>query len=152
MKNILILGGDGFCGWPTALHLSARGHRVTIADNLSRRAIDEELGAASLTPIAPITERLAAWEAIGGAPILFANIDAARDYHGLRDLLADLRPDTIIQLAGQRASPYSMKNAARKSLHDRQQHQRHPQPARRHHRNCARRPCRASRNDGCLRE
>jgi len=51
-KKILILGGDGFCGWPTALYLSAQGNHVEIVDNLSRRRIDEELGAASLTPIA----------------------------------------------------------------------------------------------------
>jgi len=51
-KNIVILGGDGFCGWPAALHLSDAGHRVTIVDNLSRRAIDAQLGTLSLTPIA----------------------------------------------------------------------------------------------------
>ena len=49
MKSVLILGGDGFCGWPTSLHLSANGYRVGIIDNLSRRHIDDELGAASLT-------------------------------------------------------------------------------------------------------
>ena len=114
MKNILILGGDGFCGWPTALHLSAQGHRVTIVDNLSRRAIDEELGTESLTPIAPIMERLATWEAVSGETIPFAYIDVARDYEAFRDLIADLRPDTIIQFAEQRAAPYSMKDTTRK--------------------------------------
>jgi len=59
--RILILGGDGFCGWPTALHLSALGHDVDILDNLSRRRIDDELGVQSLTPIRPIAERIEAW-------------------------------------------------------------------------------------------
>ena len=56
----LILGGDGFCGWPASLHLSARGHQVTIVDNFSRRRIDEELGVQSLTPIRSMVERRAA--------------------------------------------------------------------------------------------
>ena len=62
----LILGGDGFCGWPTALHLSALGHEVAIVDNLSRRDIDDELQVKSLTPIQPIEARLAAWKKITG--------------------------------------------------------------------------------------
>ena len=53
-KRVIVLGGDGFCGWPTALGLSAAGHSVTIVDNLSRRRIEAELGAPSLTPIADI--------------------------------------------------------------------------------------------------
>ena len=63
--KVLILGGDGFCGWPTSLHFAARGHEVTIADNLVRRETDRELGCGSLTPIAPIGERLSAWRATG---------------------------------------------------------------------------------------
>src|SRR5262249_39671718 len=59
--KVIILGGDGFCGWPTSLHLSARGYDVSIVDNLSRRNIDSELAASSLTPIRPIGERLRAW-------------------------------------------------------------------------------------------
>ena len=61
MARILVLGGDGFCGWPTSLYLSRRGHDVTIVDNLSRRKIDVELEVESLTPIRPISERLRAW-------------------------------------------------------------------------------------------
>jgi UDP-sulfoquinovose synthase len=67
--RLLILGGDGFCGWPTALHLSARGHDVAIVDNGSRRTIDEELGAGSLTPIQPLAVRLAAWREVSGRTI-----------------------------------------------------------------------------------
>ena len=58
MSKFVVIGGDGFCGWPTSLHLAAKGHDVTIVDNLSRRAIDEELGVSSLTPIASIEERM----------------------------------------------------------------------------------------------
>ena len=68
--RVLILGGDGFCGWPTALHLSAQGHEVAIADNQSRRRIDVELQAGSLTPIAEIETRLEAWREISGRTIL----------------------------------------------------------------------------------
>src|ERR1700722_18871093 len=66
MARILVLGGDGFCGWPTALHLSRRGHDIVIVDNLSRRKIDVELEVESLTPIRPLSERLAAWKEISG--------------------------------------------------------------------------------------
>ena len=64
--RVIILGGDGFCGWPTALHLSARGHEVAIVDNLSRRNIDNELEVESLTPIRPMGERLRAWQEVSG--------------------------------------------------------------------------------------
>src|ERR1700712_5910626 len=92
--RILILGGDGFCGWPTALHLSARGHEVAIVDNLSRRMIDVELEAESLTPISPMSTRLAAWSEVTGRPIAFHRIDVAHEYLQLLQLLEDFRPDT----------------------------------------------------------
>jgi UDP-sulfoquinovose synthase len=66
LLKILVLGGDGFCGWPTALYLSARNHDVVIVDNLSRRNIDNELEASSLTPIRPIGERIRAWKEVNG--------------------------------------------------------------------------------------
>lgn len=113
MKTV-VCGGDGFCGWPTALHLSARGHDVVILDNLSRRAIDEELGAESLTPIASIEERLDAWEELTGKRIGFAQIDLAQDYEAVLRLLGEYAPDTVIHFAEQRAAPYSMKSPAHK--------------------------------------
>ena len=58
--KVVIIGGDGFCGWPTALHLSNLGMEVIIIDNMKRRDIDEELGAASLTPIFDIETRIQA--------------------------------------------------------------------------------------------
>ncbi len=109
-----MLGGDGFCGWPTALHLSAHGHDVTIVDNLVRRRIDDELGAGSLTPIATPAERLAAWHEVSGNPLGFVELDVAADYHALTELLADERPDAVVHFAEQRAAPYSMKSPAHK--------------------------------------
>ncbi|NLT25553.1 MAG: NAD-dependent epimerase/dehydratase family protein [Microbacteriaceae bacterium] len=113
--KIAILGGDGFCGWPTALHLSNLGHDVVIVDNLSRRRIDEELGAESLTPIAPIEERVAAWrEVSGGKSLEFVNIDVAQDYDRLLAFLRDEGIESMVHFAEQRAAPYSMKNSTTK--------------------------------------
>jgi UDP-sulfoquinovose synthase len=109
--KILVLGGDGFCGWPTSLHLSARQHEVVIVDNLSRRKIDLELEAFSLTPIRPIHERLQAWEQLTGEKIAFHCRDIAKDFDWLVDFIADWRPDAIVHFAEQRAAPYSMKSA-----------------------------------------
>ena len=112
--RILVLGGDGFCGWPSALHLSALGHEVGIVDNLSRRAIDVELGVDSLTPIRPIGQRLATWERISGSYIPFFHLDIAQDYTAFVDVLRTFRPDTIVHFAEQRAAPYSMKGTRQK--------------------------------------
>jgi UDP-sulfoquinovose synthase len=112
--RILILGGDGFCGWPTALHLSANGHEVAIVDNLSRREIDIELEVDSLTPIKPIGTRLAAWHELTGREIAFHNFDVATQYRVLLDLLLDYRPDAVVHFAEQRAAPYSMKSSKHK--------------------------------------
>ena len=112
--DILVLGGDGFCGWPTALHLSAAGHDVTIVDNLSRRRIDEELGVESLTPIRPIEERLEVWRELSGRSIGYLCLDLARDYDGLLACLIDRRPDAVVHFAEQRAAPYSMRDSRAK--------------------------------------
>jgi UDP-sulfoquinovose synthase len=112
--KIAILGGDGFCGWPTTLHLSARGHDVVVVDNFSRRAIGEELGAESLTPIRSLAERRAAWEELTGRSVGFAGIDLARDYEAFLDLLVTERPDAVVHFAEQRAAPFSMKSPRHK--------------------------------------
>ncbi len=109
--KILILGGDGFCGWPTALHLSQRGHEVAIVDNLSRRNIDNELETESLTPIRPLGERLTAWTEVTGKRIAAHRFTIGENYHRLLTLLREFRPDTIIHFAEQRAAPYSMKSS-----------------------------------------
>jgi UDP-sulfoquinovose synthase len=112
--RILILGGDGFCGWPTSLHLSAQGHEVAIVDNLSRREIDIELEVDSLTPIKPIGTRLAAWQEITGREIAFYRFDVAENYRVMLDLLNEFRPDAVVHFAEQRAAPYSMKSSYHK--------------------------------------
>ena len=112
--KILVLGGDGFCGWPSSLHLSKAGHDVTIVDNLSRRRIDEELDSYSLTPIAPVHERLAAWNRTSGRKLDFVYLDVAHEYDRLVHLIAQARPDAIVHFAEQRAAPYSMKSPAHK--------------------------------------
>jgi len=112
--RVLILGGDGFCGWPTALHLSAQGHEVAIVDNLSRRKIDIELEVSSLTPIRHMGERLRAWKEVSGHDIAFHDIDVAINYQRLLDLLEDWQPDALVHFAEQRAAPYSMKSSRHK--------------------------------------
>ena len=112
--RVLILGGDGFCGWPTALHLSARGDDITIVDNLSRRDIDAELGAQSLTPIQPLPERLAAWREVSGRAIAHVPLTLGRDYDELLALIGGWRPDAVVHFAEQRAAPYSMKSSRNK--------------------------------------
>ncbi|WP_095589631.1 NAD-dependent epimerase/dehydratase family protein [Actibacterium ureilyticum] len=108
--KIAILGGDGFCGWPTALHLSDQGHEVHIIDNLSRRWIDTELGVQSLTPMDSIQERCRIWKQETGKVIGFHLLDLAKEYERLRQWLAEEAPDAIVHFAEQRAAPYSMKS------------------------------------------
>jgi UDP-sulfoquinovose synthase len=112
--KVLVLGGDGFCGWPTSLHLSDNGYDVTIVDNLSRRKIDIELEVQSLTPIRPIGERIRAWKELTGNEIDFVNLDLAQEYDRLVDLLLEQRPDAIVHFGEQRAAPYSMRNSTTK--------------------------------------
>jgi len=112
--KILVLGGDGFCGWPTALHLSNLGHDVLIVDNLSRRWIDAELSAESLTPIATISQRILAWNSISPSKIAFERIDVAAEYDLLLQTIRRFQPDSIVHFAEQRAAPYSMKSPRHK--------------------------------------
>lgn len=114
IMKVIILGGDGFCGWPNALYLSRRGHEVIIVDNLSRRKIDIELEVDSLTPIQPIGERIRIWKELTGKEIGFHNFTVGEHYHRLLTLIQDEKPDAIIHFAEQRAAPYSMKSAAHK--------------------------------------
>ncbi len=105
--RIIVAGGDGFCGWPTALHLSNLGHEVAIVDNLVRREYDKELGSDSLTPILPIRERLEAWKEISGKEIVFYEGDL-NHYDFLRMVFRDFGPEAFVHFAEQRAAPYSM--------------------------------------------
>ena len=105
--KILVLGGDGYLGWPTALHLSEVGHEVAVADNFARRGYDHEMGVDSLVPIESLQARIAIWRELTGKAISFyvGNLcDADFTYHIVRDFA----PDAIVHFAEQRAAPYSM--------------------------------------------
>ena len=112
--KVLVLGGDGFCGWPTSLHLSDLGHEVTIVDNLSRREIDIEIETDSLTPIRPMGERLRVWKELTGNVIDFVHLDLAEEYDRFEQLLKEISPDAIVHFGEQRAAPYSMRSTAAK--------------------------------------
>jgi UDP-sulfoquinovose synthase len=105
--KILVLGGDGYCGWPTSLHLSDAGHEVVIVDNFVRRTIDHELGAQSLTPIADLKERVRAWQEVSGQTIGIEYGDLL-DWEFLSEVVGRHQPEAIVHYAEQRAAPYSM--------------------------------------------
>jgi UDP-sulfoquinovose synthase len=109
-ENIIVFGGDGFCGWPTSLYLSNCGYDVTIVDNLIRRKIDIELESNSLTPIQPINKRLEKWREVTGKNINFELIDVSDHYHRILTLFQRLKPKAVVHFAEQRAAPYSMKS------------------------------------------
>ncbi|WP_080838261.1 NAD-dependent epimerase/dehydratase family protein [Cohnella massiliensis] len=105
--RIVVAGGDGFCGWPTALYLSRKGHEVTIVDSLVRRKWDEELRSNSLTPIASLEDRIARWKELTGREIQLY-IGDLNHYDFLRTVLAQTRPEAFVHFAEQRSAPYSM--------------------------------------------
>lgn len=113
-KKIIVLGGDGFCGWPTSLYLSELGHQVIIVDNLSRRKIDLELECDSLTPIQSMSNRVGTWRAVTGRDMRFVYLDVAREYDRLVELIVREKPDAVVHFAEQRAAPYSMKGSRQK--------------------------------------
>ncbi|HEY1759686.1 MAG TPA: NAD-dependent epimerase/dehydratase family protein [Bryobacteraceae bacterium] len=105
--RICVLGGDGYCGWATALYLSRKGHEVAIVDNFLRRQWDYELGVQTLTPIQPLAQRLAAWQELSGHAIeLF--VGDVTDYDFLASTLEAFQPNAVVHFAEQRAAPYSM--------------------------------------------
>jgi UDP-sulfoquinovose synthase len=105
--KIVVAGGDGYCGWPTALYLSRKGHEVTIVDSLIRRNWDEELGSNSLTPIASIEHRIARWEELTGNKIGLYIGDLNHNEF-LQRILLETQPDAFVHFAEQRSAPYSM--------------------------------------------
>src|SRR5579864_7734435 len=105
--RVLILGGDGYCGWATALHLSARGLSVALVDNFSRRAWDHQLQVQSLPHLASLRQRLDCWRTLTGAEIpLF--VGDVTDYDFLSATVRQYQPQAIIHFAEQRSAPYSM--------------------------------------------
>lgn len=105
--RVLVIGGDGYCGWATALHLSNRGHDVAILDSLVRRHWDAELCVETLTPIAPIQYRLQRWRDLTGKTIdLF--IGDICNYEFLKDSMLKFQPDAVVHFGEQRSAPFSM--------------------------------------------
>jgi UDP-sulfoquinovose synthase len=105
--KILILGGDGFCGWATALHLSHQGFEVSIVDSFIRRLWDHEVGAGTLTPIETLSSRLKAWEDTGGSSIK-PYIGDINDWPFISAVIQDFQPEAIVHFAEQKSAPYSM--------------------------------------------
>jgi UDP-sulfoquinovose synthase len=105
--KIAVLGGDGYCGWATALYLSRQGHSVAIVDNLIRRQWDRDLGVETLTPIRTLAERVAVWNRIAGTPVEVFEGDV-NDYGFLSSMFRDFQPESLVHFAEQRSAPYSM--------------------------------------------
>ena len=105
--KIAVLGGDGYCGWATALYLSQKGHSVAIIDNYVRRLWDHELGAQTLTPIRPLADRLRVWQNLTGKTIEMFTGDIT-EYDFLSSVLKSFGPEAIVHFAEQRSAPYSM--------------------------------------------
>ncbi|MDQ0484509.1 NAD-dependent epimerase/dehydratase family protein [Guptibacillus hwajinpoensis] len=105
--RIIVAGGDGFCGWPTALYLSKQGHDVTIVDNMVRRKWDDELRSNSLTPILPLEERVKLWEEKTGKKIAIYDCDLMH-YDFLKEIFKQVQPEAFVHFAEQRSAPYSM--------------------------------------------
>jgi UDP-sulfoquinovose synthase len=105
--RIAILGGDGYCGWATALYLSSKGHTIAIIDNFARRQWDFELGVQTLTPIRPLPERLLVWQQLTGRTIE-TFIGDITDYDFLASTISAFKPEAVVHFAEQRSAPYSM--------------------------------------------
>jgi UDP-sulfoquinovose synthase len=105
--KVLVIGGDGYCGWATALHLSNRGYEVGILDSLVRRHWDATLGVDTLTPIASIHHRIQRWQDLTGKSIdLF--VGDITDYEFLSKTMRQFEPEAVVHFGEQRSAPYSM--------------------------------------------
>ena len=107
MKRVIVLGADGYIGWPMAMHLSRLGYEVMAIDNQVRRAWDDEGGTASLVPIASPEVRVSTWKRLTGKDILWKDIDLC-DFDPLRAAIREFQPDAIVHFAEQRSAPFSM--------------------------------------------
>ena len=105
--NVLVLGGDGYLGWPTALRLSAQGHQVGIVDNLVRRQYDDEMGVASLVPIRDLEARVRTWRQVSGLHV-HTYVGDLNDADFVERTLAESAPSAVVHFAEQRSAPYSM--------------------------------------------
>ncbi|CAL9178657.1 unnamed protein product [Musa hybrid cultivar] len=111
-KKVMIIGGDGYCGWATALHLSNKGYEVAIVDNLVRRLFDHQLGIDSLTPISSIQNRVWRWKSVTGKSIQLFIGDIC-DFEFLSEAFKSFEPDSVVHFGEQRSAPYSMIDRSR---------------------------------------
>jgi UDP-sulfoquinovose synthase len=112
VERIAVLGGDGYLGWPTAMHFSARGYRVAVVDNMAKRHWEAEIGVTPLFPVATLHERVRAWREVTENEIGLAVGDLT-DYRFVESVLREFRPDAIIHYGEQPSAPYSMLDARR---------------------------------------
>jgi UDP-sulfoquinovose synthase len=105
--KILVLGGDGYLGWPTAMHLAERGHDVAVADSFHRRLFDHEIGAESLIPISPLQDRVNLWASLGKKPIR-TFVGDITDWDFVEHIWKAFEPESIVHYAEHRAAPFSM--------------------------------------------
>lgn len=111
-KKVMVIGGDGYCGWATALYLSKKGYDVAVVDNLVRRLFDHQLGLASLTPIASIQNRIKRWKLLTGKTISLYIGDIC-DFEFLAESFKSFEPDAVVHFGEQRSAPYSMIDRSR---------------------------------------
>jgi UDP-sulfoquinovose synthase len=109
--RVLILGGDGYLGWPTAMRFSARGHDVSVVDNFSRRRWHTQHSTDSLTPIRSLADRIEAWKEVSGTEIR-TYVGSIEDGKFLDRVVAETLPETVIHYGEQPSAPYSMKSRA----------------------------------------
>ena len=105
--RILVLGADGYLGWPTALYLSNKGHEVGVVDNFARRAYDYEMGVDSLVPIAQLQRRVQVWKEVSGKELACWAGDLV-DADFTHRVIKEFRPEAVVHFAEQRSAPYSM--------------------------------------------
>ncbi|CAN4128390.1 unnamed protein product [Withania somnifera] len=111
-KKVMVIGGDGYCGWATALHLSNKGYEVAIVDNLIRRLFDDQLGLDSLTPISSIHNRIRRWKSLTGKDIQLFVGDIC-EFEFLAEAFKCFEPDAVVHFGEQRSAPYSMIDRSR---------------------------------------
>src|SRR4029077_16133080 len=106
-RTVIVLGADGYLGWPQSMHLSSQGFRVIAVDNLVRRRWDLECGTSSLIPISTMERRVERWREQGGGEIEWRRVDLT-DADALSELIASTKPDAVVHFAEQRSAPFSM--------------------------------------------
>ena len=106
-RTVIVLGADGYLGWPQAMHLSNQGYRVIAVDNLVRRRWDLECGTSSLIPISSMERRVERWRELGKGDIEWRLVDLT-DAEALAELIASTKPDAVVHFAEQRSAPFSM--------------------------------------------